>query len=459
MPARRDIMTGRLNFLERPWGGIEPFDYTLPVALREKNVYTHIESDHFHYLELGGENYFSHFTSWKFHRGAEWDTINWGPDKTGIPSPKMPENHCGQFHEHYNCTREAYAGNKDNYSTPRTLASSAAWLEKHHDSDNFLLWAEGFDPHEPFDVPQEFIDLYSPDEMANRDFYWPHYKEAGFYTKEQVKNFRLLYKALLSMADAYVGKILDVFDKYDLWKDTMLILTTDHGFMLGEHGFMAKNYMPDYNEITHIPLIVAAPGLDHGRCNALTQTIDIFPTITSYFGVDSSIFKNTIHGKNLLPVFYKECAEVRDSLIYGYFGKTVNVTDGKYTYLRKTPSPDNEPLYIYGANMSTVQSFFGFDCMDPADFSKIEMGRYLRWTEYPVYKISGKLVTSDGPAIFMTTPPLYMENSMLFDLEADYHQEHPIHDDKLEAFYIEKLKQCMEEAETPLEQYERLGLS
>ncbi len=94
MPARRDILTGRLNFLERPWGGIEPFDQVLPSLLSEQNVYTHMETDHFHYTEIGGENYWGHFTSWNLHRGVEHDTVNWGPDKTGIPHPERPEGFC-----------------------------------------------------------------------------------------------------------------------------------------------------------------------------------------------------------------------------------------------------------------------------------------------------------------------------------------------------------------------------
>ncbi|MDE6456469.1 MAG: sulfatase-like hydrolase/transferase, partial [Dysosmobacter sp.] len=49
MPARRDIMTGRLNFLEKPWGGVEPFDQTLPALLKTKNVYTRMYTDHYLY--------------------------------------------------------------------------------------------------------------------------------------------------------------------------------------------------------------------------------------------------------------------------------------------------------------------------------------------------------------------------------------------------------------------------
>ena len=54
MPARRDILTGRVNFLERGWGPVEPYDVTLPRILRENGIFTHIVTDHSHYMEIGG---------------------------------------------------------------------------------------------------------------------------------------------------------------------------------------------------------------------------------------------------------------------------------------------------------------------------------------------------------------------------------------------------------------------
>ncbi|HUV06106.1 MAG TPA: sulfatase-like hydrolase/transferase, partial [Spirochaetia bacterium] len=73
MPARRDMLTGRLNFLEREWGGVEPFDVPFVRLLRQAGVYTRMETDHYHYFHVGGENYHTLFNSWRFHRGQEWD--------------------------------------------------------------------------------------------------------------------------------------------------------------------------------------------------------------------------------------------------------------------------------------------------------------------------------------------------------------------------------------------------
>src|SRR5260221_12807497 len=88
------------------------------------------------------------------------------------------------------------------------------------------------------------------------------------------------------MTDRWIGRTLDAFDRLDLWKDTLIVFTTDHGTMLAEHRYWMKNYMPMFNEIVRIPLVVHLPGGERAgqRCSALTQTIDVMPTFLDYHG-------------------------------------------------------------------------------------------------------------------------------------------------------------------------------
>lgn len=459
MPARRDILTGRLNFLERPWGGIEPFDQVLPSLLSEQNVYTHMETDHFHYTEIGGENYWGHFTSWNLHRGVEHDTVNWGPDKTGIPHPERPEGFCGLYSPSYEVTKSLYGGNPEKYSTPRTYNTAAQWLEKNHDADNFLLWVEGFDPHEPFDVPKEYMDLYEDDHFENSEqTYWPRYERSDGYTPEEIAHLRRRYKALLSMTDHYIGKLLDVLDQNDMWKDTMVIFTTDHGFMLGEHGFFAKCYMPDYNEVFHIPLMISMPGIKPGRCGALTQNIDMFPTFLELFGVPESRCVNPIHGKSLLPLLRGEVEKLREAVLYGVFGKTVNVTDGRYTYLKKPVTEDNQPLTIYASVMALLNKYIGLDSVKPEDFRKIRMGKGLCWTDYPVYEVPTEIIDWGNYCLDFRILHRFVEEDMLFDLQNDYEQNHNIHDEALKEKMSVLMRQAMLDCQSPDEQFVRMGV-
>ena len=80
-------MTGRVNFLERNWGPIEAFDFTLPQALGKGGVASHMVTDHYHYFEIGGENYCQMFDSWELVRGQEWD-----PCVSRLGQKEVPEH-------------------------------------------------------------------------------------------------------------------------------------------------------------------------------------------------------------------------------------------------------------------------------------------------------------------------------------------------------------------------------
>ena len=106
-----------------------------------------------------------------------------------------------------------------------------------------------------------------------------------------------------------------------MWRDTALIVTTDHGFLLGEHDFWAKNRMNMYEEIVHIPLIVHDPRQPAAvRVDKLTQSVDVAPTILDLFGAAPPA---ECQGRSLLR------EGDREAVIFGYFGGAVNVTDGR----------------------------------------------------------------------------------------------------------------------------------
>jgi hypothetical protein len=90
MPARREIHTGRYNFLHRSWGPLEPFDDSMPAILSAHGVYSHLVSDHYHYWEEGGCNYHTRYASWEISRGQEGDA--WKGD---VRSPDIPETRNG----------------------------------------------------------------------------------------------------------------------------------------------------------------------------------------------------------------------------------------------------------------------------------------------------------------------------------------------------------------------------
>ena len=220
------------------------------------------------------------------------------------------------------------------------------------------------------------------------------------------------------MTDKWLGRLFDKLDAHGLWEDTLVILTSDHGHMLGEHALLGKNYMPAYNEIYHIPLLVHMPGqTGHGQIQALTQNIDLFPTLLAYFGVSVDTCPDKLHGKSLLPLLNGSQEKIRDTALYGLFGKQVNITDGRHTYFRSAVREDNAPLNIYTAMPTTIGHYW--DRAHIRDTSKIEAGRFLKWTDYPVFKISAaNSVLDDVSHRFDARSEIQAEH-MLFDIEGD----------------------------------------
>ncbi|MFW5787362.1 MAG: sulfatase [Halanaerobiales bacterium] len=440
MPARRDIFTGRLNFLERNWGPIEPFDITLQHKLRENGIFTHITTDHTHYAEPGGENYMQQFNTWEIIRGQEFDT--WG---SKVNPPELPDDYFGKAGVQYELNREHFKEEKD-YPTPKTMVSACDWVNNNAGADNFFLMVEGFDPHEPFDSPEEYLELYED------DYDGPRYEWSGYEKVEEespaTQHLRKKYAATLTMADHWLGKLIDSLQENEMWEDTLFILTTDHGHLLGEHGWTGKNKMHVYNELAHLPLLISLPGNKRAgeRINALTQNIDIMPTLLDYYNIEKPEPVQGYSLKGVLEGQIKE-QEHRDTALYGWHGKTVNITDGKYTYFRAPAREDNYPCYVYGAIPTTLWTFMG-----KGKEKEIEMGRFLEHTDYPVYKIPMAKKGVKSKAIEN------VKETLLFDIKNDYNQEKPLNDKQIEEKMIKKLKKAMNKAQSPQEQFERLGL-
>jgi len=441
MPARREFMTGRHNFLERGWGPLEPFDDVLPAQLRRATpkIFSHLITDHYHYFYLGGEGHNSSFDTWQFERGQEDDFWISRVDAPALPpamgfNAKRPQNALNRLAQ-----REEHE-----FSGPRCVEHAVRWLDDNRGSDDWFLQLELFDPHEPFYVVQKYLDRYG-DTWGGPLYDRPEYGDVRD-DPEAIAHIRKCYAALLTMTDHWLGKLWDTLDAQDAWKETMVVLTTDHGSMLGEHDYWMKNAMPVYNEIAHIPLIVHLPGDRRAgtHVSALTQTTDIMPTFLDYCGAP---LPPHLHGTSLRPALEANAA-VHESIIYGYFGMAVNVTDGRTTYFRNPVQPETT-VYAYTA-MPT--QFHGF--LPREQLAQAEMGRFLGHTyNIPVYKIpqTGRPPLPHGEGA-------YTPRHELFDIASDPAQEHPLDDPARERAMCDLIRAHLDRAHAPEGHRERLGL-
>jgi len=435
IPTRRELHTGRYNFLHRGWGPLEPFDDSMPNLLKDAGVYSHLASDGYHYWEDGASTYHLRYSSWEFFRGQEGDV--WQPY---LGSEGLPEEAKSARYRQELINRK-YMPREEDQPQSKTFAAGLEFLNRNHAEDNWFLQIETFDPHEPYYTQQHYKDLY-PHDYDGPLYDWPGY---GEFDKDEkaLEHIRCEYAALMSMCDANLGKVLDAMDKYDLWKDTMLIVNTDHGFHLGEHGFTGKCTMPFYDEVARIPLFIWDPrsGAKGERRQALVQTIDLAPTLYEYFGVD---IPGDVQGVPLKETTASD-APVREAALFGAHGAHVNCVDGEHIYMRAPASPENQPLFNYTLMPMHMRTRFPVD-----ELQEIELAGPFSFTK------GCKVMKIKSGAFQRIKANKY--GTLLFDMKADPKQEDPIRNEAAEKKMINHMTRLMKENDCPPEQFERLGL-
>lgn len=447
MPARRDLHTGRSHFLHRSWGPLEPFDDSFPELMKQQGIYTHLVTDHHHYFADGGATYHQRYSSWELVRGQAID--RWKPEVAPDLEALNSAYHPLQHHRINYMINRQYMQDEQDYCSPQLFSLARQFLERNHRQDNWLLQLECFDPHEPFHAPARFRERYKTS-YKGPILDWPIYDRVK-ETPEEIAELRANYAALVTMTDEYFGSLLDYFDSHDLWADTALVLTTDHGFLLGEHDWWAKNRMPVYDEIAHIPLMIYHPDFaaeGGSRRNALTQTCDIMPTLLEMAG---QAIPEDVTGHSLLPVLSDDKAQ-RQSVIFGYFGAAVNIFDGRYSYFHYPTASGAEHLYEYTLMPTRMTTRFSIrDLLDATLHPSFSFTK-----QVPVLRLSPK-TDDEGVPVEVQGMGFADTQSQLFDLKHDPAQARPIEDAQVRAALQQQIIASMQKLDAPHEAYLRFG--
>ncbi len=437
MPARRELHTGRYNFLHRIWGSLEPFDDSMPEILKKNGIYPHLITDHAHYFEDGGASYHTRYKSWEFIRGQQGDP--WKAVVEGVEIPEHISRRDGMPLFTQDWVNREYVKTQEDYPIHKVFESACEFLDTNAHSDNWFLQVENFSPHEPFHAPQKYIDMYQKKQYTGRHFNWPDYATVK-ETDEEIENCLVHYKALVTMCDDYLGKILDKMDEYNMWEDTMLIVNVDHGFLLTEHGRWGKRVCANYNEIANIPFFVYNPitKKQGERSDKLVQTIDIAPTILDFFSLD---IPKDMQG---IPLDSDRC---REGALFGLFNAQVNCTDGRYVYMRGA-TEDSEPANNYTLMPTHMHARFS-----PAELETATLEPPFKFTKNcPVLKTKPQKLMQKGFIEYDT------DETLLFDLKADPKQLHPIENEDIKECMSRLMVKLMKQNDSPVEQYKRLGL-
>jgi len=469
MPARREWLTGTQEFLWRPWGPIEPFDAPLPRVAREQGTPSQLTTDHFHYFQHGSHGYYEDYNGFSFVRGHEydaWRTAPRDPDETLLAQTlqEAEGDAAGDFNlddataaaDPYDLrymNRTHYARNvagferEEDFFAPKVFSRTGEWLRANREWDDWFCYIDSFDVHEPFHVPEPYASMYTDEDPRDPDLtVWPYYgsieEGRSELTDRELAFVRAQFAGNLTMVDRWFGRLLDELDRQELWDETMVIVSSDHGHYLGEHGWVGKpTTAPLYDVLAHTPLLIWHPESPRmgDRVPALTSAVDLYATILDAMDV-SDTERNDRHSRSLMPLLDGRTDEHREWALYGYWGSSVNVTDGQHTYLH--PCDPEEPAVCYSTSMMDAYGWF-----TPSEPKDATTGTFLPYTESPVWRY-------EAPSHERNAEPL------LFDTEDDPEQAenryHEMSDD------AERMRQLLLDGlatlEAPDKQYSRLGL-
>ncbi len=183
------------------------------------------------------------------------------------------------------------------------------WLD-HRNTAPFFSFVHFYDAHAPYDPPPAFAPA--------------------------VREPKALYRGELQYVDSVIGEIFEELSKRNLLSNTIIVITGDHGEMLGEHGESGHGFFI-YQESLHVPLLFVLPDHKAGKSDTVVELVDLMPTILDVLGV---AVPETVQGKSVAPVF--NGAKVSDEIAYSesltamqHFGAEPlrGVQDHRYKYI------------------------------------------------------------------------------------------------------------------------------
>jgi len=221
---------------------------------------------------------------------------------------------------------------------------SIADLERHAaDEQPFFLWSSFFDPHPPYLVPEPWASMYDPADLtvpalvpgehernpphfrmtqeAQPDFSYLDEAEGSFchgckshlHDRDALARQIAIYYGMVSYMDQAIGRIVDKLDALGLAENTLVVFTSDHGHLFGQHGMIAKGPF-HYDDLLRVPFIVRQPGTVPAgvESDALQSLVDLAPSFCAHCGVD---VPRVMSGVDQGPVWRGERERRREHVI------------------------------------------------------------------------------------------------------------------------------------------------
>lgn len=203
-----------------------------------------------------------------------------------------------------------YGKNEQPFNDQLTVDAAVRQLNRLDEGEGpWCMYVGTLGPHDPYCVPQKFLDMYDPDSIRlPENFHDDMQDKPALYRRTQRRYAQLTekeqrealrhYLAFCSYEDALFGQVLDALRQNGLYDDSVILYLSDHGDYAGAHGLWAKG-LPCFREAYDVPLMVHMPGGRAGRNSYPVCLTDIAPTILEMCGISA---EHRMQGVSLMPL-------------------------------------------------------------------------------------------------------------------------------------------------------------
>mgnify|MGYP000094187820 FL=1 len=348
LPVRTALFTGMYTLMRRGWQHLEPEDVTLAEVLWSRGYDSALISDTvpMHWPRMAYERGFDHV---EFIRGQLTDPYVLDP-KIRIDLSKWSRKNCltdkdREDFVQYLKNRASWRREEDHFIA-RVVKAGINWLREMVEKgkcDKIFLWLDAFDPHEPWDPPERYYKLYEVRDYDGPPIINPSiYGEGGGsienFSEQEIRHIRAQYAGEVTLVDKWIGVFLEEVKKLGFWENSLIILLSDHGEPLGEHGIIRKVRPWPYEELSRIVFAVHHPeGIGRGRrVETFVQTVDVPPTILDFLGLledrDGMNASLRTQGASLKPLIEGEIEWIRDFAIAGFYRRSWSIRNEEYSF-------------------------------------------------------------------------------------------------------------------------------
>ena len=195
--------------------------------------------------------------------------------------------------------------------------------------DDFFLVIDSFDPHEPWDPPPWYTEMYDPG-YTGRNIIWPTYGPTETLSDAEINHIRANFAGEVTMVDSWLGLFMNKLRDLRVLDETLLVVLSDHGMSLNERGVIGKFDNQIYPELTDIVMLIRDPG-GMGAGHVVDEYVydhDVLPTVLSRLDIEAPL---PLDGIDLIPVIRGN--STNREYVTCCFGQYVQYQDHHWWYI------------------------------------------------------------------------------------------------------------------------------